>query len=187
MTDHLDDQDSDEWVSDDRRLKVMEWAGARLQCAYIWGAKGEELPASAWLDVGLEPPPCREVFDCSGFAVGAMMAAKLVSSSWLHSHNADRIFHTLSPVGFDGVAPADLAFWGRPAHVTGPARATHVMLLNGDGTVLGASGGNQSTTTLEIAHKAGACVRVRSSHQYRPDFLGFRKLPLPPLDAPRTA
>lgn len=174
----MDEHDSDAWAVNDTRLKVMEWSHARLGCFYRWGGRGEVLPASSWQDAGLEPPPCRELWDCSGFVLGAMVFAKLVPPDWLHNYYADRLFHSLEEISFAGVAPGDLAFWGRPAEKGNPrARSTHTMFLAGDGTVVGACGGNESTLTLETAYRAAAKVRVRPSHLYRSDFLGFRRLP----------
>lgn len=56
---------------------------------------------------------------------------------------------------------------------------THVMIYMGPGDcrVLGASGGNSATTTIEIAKKIGAQVHYRRSPDYRPDLKGYRKLP----------
>lgn len=44
--------------------------------------------------------------------------------------------------------------------------------------VVGASGGTRRTLTVELARKAEARVRYRSSAQSRRDFVGYRALPL---------
>jgi cell wall-associated NlpC family hydrolase len=174
-----DEFDSDSWAVDDRRLRLIEWLQAREGAYYRWGAKGEELPASAWQDVELEPPACRELYDCSGLAACAVLA--LGGPDWRATHTADRLFHELEPVPLLQAAPGDLAFYGQPD------RCSHVMFIVDHGQVFGASGGNASTLTLETAHRVGARVRHRSSHLYRPDFRGARKFPFPPLKEIRDA
>ncbi len=161
--------DPDFWAQSTARVRAMEWANHREGCSYIWGGKGEELPASEWTRLGLEVPLVREVFDCSGFVTCAMHYLGL--NDWRLTHSADRIFHLLEPT--NDPDPMDMAFYGQPSHIN------HVMFVWEAGKVMGAGGGNSGTHTLDTAHRVGAKVRVRSNHLYRPDFRGWRKLPLP--------
>lgn len=145
--------DADAWAVDEHRTKLLAWAAVRQGAPYIWGAKGPEH------------------FDCSGFVVSGMLDVGLAPVDWLYSHNAARLFAALEPT--TNPQPLDLCFWGQPG------RVSHVMFLWHDGRVYGATGGNQSTTTVELAAHAGACVRFKSSSNYRPDFRGYRRLPTP--------
>lgn len=52
----------------------------------------------------------------------------------------------------------------------------HVMMVVGDGRVLGACGGDSKTDTFWKALEKGARVQYRSRPEYRQDFLGFRSM-----------
>lgn len=154
--------DSDQWAVDPLRVRLIEWAQHQAGCLYVWGGKGER-----W---GGHDGPV--VYDCSGLVTCGLLYLGL--PDWRQTHNAARLYEALEPVPALQVMPMDLAFYGQPHHIS------HVMFHWSDGRVYGAAGGNSSTVTPELAMKIGACVRYRDSHMYRPDFRGFRRLPLPP-------
>lgn len=105
--------------------------------------------------------------DCSGLVTWAL---KVCGGLDLRAtHNSDRLFFDLP----DLVEPqaGDLAFYGRPGD------PDHVVICLGGphDQVLGACGGNHSTTTVAIADAQRACVKRRDTPKYRPDLLGFRR------------
>ena len=137
---------------------------------YVWGAKGPEQ------------------FDCSGFVT--YLIHRMGGYDWRQTHNAAALWRDCESIPeadlhldditkgaplwpCPGVDAGDLAFYGPEGE------PDHVMLVWGDGQVLGASGGNHHTTSPEIAAQLGACVRFRPRVDYRPDFLGYRRFPLP--------
>lgn len=143
----------DRWATEEHRTRLLGWAITRQGTPYIWGGKSDE------------------GYDCSGFVVGGLVDGKLAPPSWLQTHNAARLYDELEPT--NDPQPMDACFYGPPGHID------HVMLLWHDFRTYGACGGNQHTTTAELAKKIGACVRFRPSVQYRSDFRGYRKLPEP--------
>lgn len=168
--------DSDRWATDDRRIKLLDWALSKEGAYYRWGGKGETIPEGVFLNEGITPPKCRELYDCSGLITCAMVFMGLPDKR--QKWNAAGLFLHLQPVSVSDVRPMDLAFYGQLTQ-QGP-RIDHVMFHWEDGRVYGACQGNSGTLTLATAHRVGARVRFRNSHMYRPDFRGFRKFPLPP-------
>lgn len=114
--------------------------------------------------------------DCSGFVCAGVLVATKGRIDWRNRWWADRMHHEL-PVTTHP-RPGDLAVYGTPE------KATHVMVVVGDGRVLGACGGDSTTKTKELAIARGARVRFRPKADYRTrrnekglsvsDFLGFR-------------
>lgn len=137
----------------DTRLVLRDWLLEREGFPYLWGWKGPD------------------AFDCSGFVTCGLLA--MGCRDMRQTHNAGRLFAALKST--KEPMPLDLAFYGPPGSIT------HVMffMANGDGRVFGACGGNAFTTTVEKAREQGACVRFRPKVDYRPDFRGFRRIPLP--------
>lgn len=127
-----------------------------LDLPYVWDAKG----------------PLR--FDCSGLITYALH--QVGGPDWRQYGNCVWLWQKLAGVdateSFPGTppeAPAGcLAFYGPKD------RPGHVMVVVGDGRVLGACGGGPGTTQPT----RGACVQYRSSVRYRPDFAGYRALEL---------
>lgn len=122
---------------------------------YKWGGKHP--------DVGL---------DCSGLVTHLLF--KLCGKDWRATHNTDALWAYL-PEAMNP-KPGDLALYGGQGD-----DVSHVMLLvlcRSDLTwmVVGAAGGDSTTTTLEIARQKGAAVTPKRSHAYRGDFRGFRSL-----------
>ena len=109
-----------------------------------------------------------DTFDCSGFVLYGvtLFGAPNLSKTW----NCDRMWKSnWARLELGQVEPGDLAFYGMPSH------ATHVMVWAGDGSVIGASGGGSNTTTPQVARIQNAFVKRKPVHNYRPDFLGFRR------------
>lgn len=115
---------------------------------YIWASKGPD------------------TFDCSGLVTWAIWAAGGIDRRI--DYNANRMMQEFDVV--DIPATGDLVFYGQRGS---PDHASHVMIFMGCGCVYGSSGGNQYTTKPT----PGQCVKYHRSVQYRPDFLGYRKLP----------
>lgn len=151
-----DEHDSDRWSVQDKRIDLVEWVQRQVGCLYRWGGKGQHDSTG------------RPMYDCSGLVTCGLLAVGC--DDWRQTHGAARLYDDLAATA--APAPMDLAFYGRPGHVS------HVVFVWGDGRVLGACGGNESTTTEEIARSAGACVKFRTSIKYRPDLRGYRVLPV---------
>lgn len=136
----------------------------RMHVPYLWGGKDGN---------GI---------DCSGLATESLHRAG--GPDWRWTHNTDRLWLECPepPV----VMPGDLALYGGrllPDGARDAADVSHVMVIvsglgAGRYVVMGACGGNSTTTTVEAAHLIGASVQPRGSHKYRGDFRGFRRLPL---------
>lgn len=149
------------------RIDLLAWCLKHEGAPYTWGAKGDLHPN------GKISVPC---FDCSGFVTAGITACGLPSichkcNLGLRSfHGAQRIMDEWEPTTTPHAL--DVALYGRPGH------ANHVMFVWGDGRVYGASGGNSSTTSPQVAARIGACVKFKPSAGYRPDLLGYRVNPL---------
>lgn len=131
----------------------------QMHVPYKWGGK---LPA-----LGL---------DCSGLVTHALWKAG--GPDWRQTYNTDKLWNEL--VEPQMLRPGDICLYGG----TGPADVSHVMVWLMDpggaagGIIVGACGGDSTTTSQTIALRQGARVKVHRSHLYRKDFRGFRSLPL---------
>jgi hypothetical protein len=150
------------------RAALQAWLLEQYGAPYVWSAKG-----------GLRKVDGRErpCFDCSGLVTSALLEAghpRLCAQcgqglrTW---HNAQRLWDELEPTETPG--ELDLAFYGLDGQ-----HVNHVMFCWPDGRAYGAAGGNSGTVDPAEALRRGAKVQFRSSPTYRPDFLGYRKLPL---------
>jgi cell wall-associated NlpC family hydrolase len=150
------------------RLAFLDWVAARAKEAtpYSWPCT-----ENAYEGKGLTNPLQPAGLDCSGTVTCGLYVATHGKVDWRREYSAARLHAELQPV--ESPRPGDLAFYGPPG------RVSHVMVWWGDGRVVGASGGNRHTTSAELARRLGACVKWKKSHLYRPDFRGFRALPLP--------
>jgi cell wall-associated NlpC family hydrolase len=101
-------------------------------------------------------------FDCSGLVTWGFKESG--GPDMRLNYNADRLFNLLEET--ETPRPGDLCFYGHKGH------ASHVMVYIGP-LVYGATGGNSGTHTA-VSH---AKVQYRSGVNYRPDLLGYRKLP----------
>lgn len=119
---------------------------------YRWGGKG---PAAGGID-------CSGLVAWAAYVVGGLDVR--------HTHNSDRLWAELLPI--DEPQPADLAFYGRPGD------PSHVVVCLGGllGPVIGANGGDSTTTTPQLAAARDAKVKRKPHPRYRPDLLGFRSI-----------
>lgn len=93
-------------------------------------------------------------------------------------HGSDKLFAELQPVpGLDENTAPELVASKLPIGALVFYRG-HVMVHCGLGIVVGACGGDDTTTSVAIARQQNAKVRFRSSFMYRKDLRGFRTLPL---------
>lgn len=136
----------------EKRLDFLAWLLKQQDKPYIWGGKGPD------------------EFDCSGLVTAGLFLCGITTKDWRQTHAASTLFDSLDAT--EKPRPGDLAFYGNPVKVS------HVMVCFGDGRVYGATGGHHSTISIERAKYANACVKFRSAVSYRPDFRGYRKLPI---------
>ena len=134
---------------------------------YLWKGKGLHL----WTPSGLQGNGLDGVwaFDCSGLVTVALHDAG--GPDWRAAHNADSLYRLLEPEQNPNA-------WGCLRFYGTLTRATHIAIALGNELVLEAGGGDQRTTSLELARRQGA--RVRVVFDTRKDLLGARKLPLSP-------
>lgn len=130
------------------RKYLVELALKLVGTPYIWGG------ACPW--VGL---------DCSGFVVWVYQVFGILpSGDWtaqsLREHFWGAVHQEVSEF-----RPGDLVFYGVSTN-----SISHVMLFLGGGLVIGASGGDHTTTTREEACRRGAAVKVKPLN-YRHDFV----------------
>lgn len=132
--------------------------------------------ANGYLGKGLEHPEAPEALDCSGVVTCGLYNATGALLDWRADYNASRLFKELLPT--EAPRPGDLAFYG--AHDGGGGLVGgHVMVLASDSVrVVGASGGNRTTTSVALARLHRAFVQHKPSYGYRTDFRGWRALPL---------
>lgn len=135
---------------DDRRKWLCSLAKKLVGIPYIWG--------------GANP---HEGFDCSGFAIWTLQVFGILPAM---DDTAVGLAHRF-PVRRPGeqLEAGDLVFYGQSFDAI-----THVMMyigrLDGEPTVLGASGGDHTTTSEEIAKKKNAMVKMKPMY-YRRDFV----------------
>ncbi|NBD11313.1 NlpC/P60 family protein [Corallococcus sp. Z5C101001] len=126
---------------------------------YRWNGKGQRAS-----------PEGPRLFDCSGLVTWALH--QVGGPDWRVTHNTDSLWSACSPVASaSDLLPGDLVLYGKGGD------PDHVMVHVGAGVVVGASGGSSKTLTLEDAAAAGAKVKSFTRVEYRPDVLGFRRLP----------
>lgn len=117
-------------------------------CPYVWGG------SNPW--TGL---------DCSGFVVWCYQVFGIIPSGRLDAQGLYNEFHATRLPAADTPPHGNLVFYGQ-----GIEKITHVMLALDRDLVIGASGGDRSTTTIEEAHRRGAQVKVKPAF-YRRDRL----------------
>jgi hypothetical protein len=138
---------------------------ADMRVPYIWAAKGLELKKKDF-DVQY---PTMDASDCSGLVTCGIWYATRGSIDYRPSHNCNRLWQALDSV--KAPLAGDLAFYGY-----GTNMLSHVMIVNGDGRVLGASGGGHLCTTPLKARALDARVKFKESADYRPDFRGYKRI-----------
>lgn len=147
---------------------VLAWEGQ----PYCWPTEENNWSGKGWK--GAKYQGCH---DCSGTVTDGLYQATDGALDWRMTTNAQRLFNLTEKT--EDPIPGDLAFYG-----PGRNMVSHVMVVVGerDGhlAVFGACGGDHTTTSPERARAKGARLRHRRSHLYRPDFLGFTRLPTRP-------
>ena len=138
------------------REHLVNLALKLVGCPYIWGG------ANPWTG-----------FDCSGFVVWIYQVFGLLpSGDW----TAQALYDHFDPKAGEsggGWSRGDLVFYGR-----GEQRITHVMLALCNELVVGASGGDHTTTTVEEARRRGAQVKVKPRN-YRSDLVATLYVKMP--------
>ncbi|NRD68711.1 C40 family peptidase [Corallococcus exiguus] len=154
-----------------QRAAFLQLLLAQMHAPYRWGAKGQRVSADG-----------PRLFDCSGLVTWAFH--QVGGKDWRATHNTDRLWAECAPVAsVADLMPGDLVLYGRAGHTTlhgsppTDVDPNHVMVHVGAGVVVGASGGGSKTLTLEDAARADAKVKSFTRVAYRPDVLGFRRLP----------
>ncbi|WP_163998700.1 NlpC/P60 family protein [Pyxidicoccus caerfyrddinensis] len=133
----------------------------QMHSPYRWNAKGTRDATTG-----------QRVFDCSGLVTWTLH--QVGGPDWRATHNTDRLWAACAPVDFAALLPGDLVLYHRAG---APADAEHVMVHVGGGVVVGASGGGRATLTLADAAAHDARVKALPHLGYRPDLMGFRRLP----------
>ena len=121
--------------------------------------------------------------DCSGFVQRVYAEAGIEPfASQFPSRldlTAGGLFAQLAPIDptVEHPLPGDCAFYG-----SGPGAVSHVMLVTyhepgGRTQVVGASRGDRACSSPDVALAKGARVKTFPTHDYRRDFLGFRRMP----------
>ena len=141
-----------------QRAAFVAYVIEQMGAPYIWGGKNPE--------TGI---------DCSG--VVAYAFRKAGGPDWRKTHNTDSLWNDCKEPGM--IQPGTLCLYGGKA----ADDVSHVMVVISDVgselVVVGASGGDSTTTSLHAAEKRGARVKVYKTHLYRADWRGFRDLPFP--------
>lgn len=144
----------------DQRSLLELWLKEQEGSPYVWGAKG----LYTYPDSHVHVP----AFDCSGLVTSGLKY--LGGMDLRQTHNAARLWDICKATTMP--KHLDLCFYGMD-HIS------HVMFFwEPEAKAYGAHRGNQYTTTPELAAKQKACVGFVDSPRYRPDFRGYRSLPL---------
>lgn len=120
----------------------------------------------------------RTGMDCSGFVQWVWSVAGV--EPWASDFparidlRAADLWRRLAPPAGGVALPGDLAFYGPHAD----AVPTHVVIVIGEGRLIGTSRGDSKCRSFEDAVKRGAYVRVHASARYRTGFLGYRAMPV---------
>ncbi len=137
-----------------KRNSFMVHALNLMGTPYVWGGKS---PAG---------------IDCSGVVTLALHQS--FGPDWRKTHWTDKLWNELPVVPEMDALPGDLIFYGGKS----AQDVAHVMVLGPLGIAFGASGGDSTCVSVQIARERGARVRAYDDVRYRPDLRGFRRLPL---------
>ncbi len=145
------DFDAPEVVLTPAQQRFEGVASKYLGCWYQWGGNGPDR------------------FDCSGYSWWVMGDMGFVTGRTKVS--ADNQMHQFRDGRLTGqkvtgaLMPGDVMFFGATK-----SRASHVAFALGDGTLIGANGGNALTHTVAYAQKRNAKVRI-DPIDYRKDLI----------------
>lgn len=118
-------------------------------CPYIWGGQ------DPWTGM-----------DCSGFVIWVLQTFHLLpAGDWTAQGLYNNLVLTSKPITVVELGPGDLVFYG-PRE----SAISHIMLGLAPNLVVGASGGDHTTTTFEAARLKGAKVKVKTPN-YRNDLV----------------
>lgn len=133
---------------DNVRNEFVQILLAQIGRPYVWGANG----------------PGHIGFDCSGLMVYGLRTLGLIGPKQDYSSEDLR---TLCSKLEDKERPriGDFAIYGKN-------KASHIVAIVDGNRVISASGGDSTCTSVEIARRKGAAVRLHSGINYRPDLLG---------------
>lgn len=120
--------------------------------------------------------------DCSGFVQSCLMEAGI--EPWASKFptkldlTAQGLHDQLAPIGPDEhPLPGDLAFYGPNEKSINHVMLVELMEPGGERVqVVGASRGDRSCTSPDVALDKGARVKTFPRHTYRADFVAFRRL-----------
>lgn len=124
---------------------VLDYLYGRLNTPYVWGAHGI-------------------YYDCSGLVVETLKMRGWVANSF--DANSHTLFNLTMSGGTLKPKAHCFAFYGTKQ------RITHIAYCISDSHVIEAAGGGSNTTSLEMAVKDGAMVRVRPIY-YRKDLIAI--------------
>ena len=141
------------------RWRYLQKAISLTGTPYLWGGRA------------------RDGVDCFGLVAVALYEASDGFADIRKGWWTDRAWNELPDAAVP--LPGDLVFYGGEGK-----DVSHVMVLLypkhtawcPTGLVLGASGGDSTTTSLERAMEQGAVVTVKPSIHYRSGFRGFRSV-----------
>jgi hypothetical protein len=154
-------------LTPEKERALLEWLYRQYGSPYLWDAKGETLTVNG---------EKLRVFDCSGFVTCALVENGHPAEC-PHCHRSMRLAHNCHAL-WEELVPAAAGEPGLKLAFYGLVRATHVMFVMPDGRCYGAAGGNSDSTDASDSLRRGREVQFRSSPGYRPDLMGYRKLPL---------
>lgn len=123
---------------------------------------GKDLPSAMF----------KNVYDCSGLVTSSLYEATGGKIDRRATWNAQKLLMNCGLI--EEPRPGDLVFYGPSTGLV-----THVMVYMGakaKDLVLGASGGDSTTTTPEKANAQNAKVKGYKTAKYRRDFLGYGRL-----------
>lgn len=149
----------------------VEKALSFVQCHYIWGGKGNKLFTvnglvdHAFTDMANPPNPLN-IFDCSGLVTTCLWLVTQGRIDLRGTHGAKTMwdsFPIYNNVENDGM----LRLY--PGHVA---------ISLGNGRVVEAAGGDESTTNLQASIDRNAKVRVGLDLRNPSTLLGLRRIPL---------
>lgn len=154
-------------LSEKERLDFLAAVAKRKGCLYCWPTESNRYSGK-----DLKDATYKSVYDCSGLVTSSLYEATGGKIDRRATWNAQKLLQNCAIV--DEPRPGDLAFYGPSSGLI-----THVMVYmgtKGKEVVMGASGGDSTTTTPEKAAERDAKVKGYRTAKYRGDFICFGRL-----------